>query len=539
MTDLFTCNCFLFITDKSYSPHPFCLFVYYIPEGFIPKVMPHGSSKSESPFFGTLPSTSKAIKEKCSSLGPKAVVASVEESAGGILNATYPGELPRSDLQVSNYKCRVSINTDSKISTYSKGNEPYAVMLQAHLEDKDKKFIQDVKVFPEPAIVLATDQQLFDDERLCCSPSEFSILTVDPTFTLGDFDVTPTTYRNLLLQCKRTKKCPVMLGPTLIHYKKTFSTCLFFASCMISLNKNLKTLRAFGADGEVPLADAFSHEFKEAIRLTCFNHVRQNIKDEMRRLSIPEERQTVILNDIFGKQIGSTLLTGLVDSKSVATYEQKVVYLMEKWSLYDDTDQDSFAKFCSWFDVYKKEILRDTMLLPVRERAGLGSPPEPFYNNASECINNVIKVKVDYKKNELPMFITKVLDLIGEQQQEVEKAILGSGKYGLRCSSLEVSQSKWYTLSCEMRKKHIKKLNTVPITCLFEGRSSFQASSETISHLEGSSGVEKHTTTTAVCNQWTGPLDWTTGLNYWTGSFFILHCHTSMYFCWLHINVYT
>ena len=46
-----------------------------------------------------------------------------------------------------------------------------------------------------------------------------------------------------------------------------------------------------------------------------------------------------------------------------------------------------------------------------------------------------------------------------------------------------------------MGKKHIKKLNTVPITCLFEG-SSFQASSETISHLEGSTGVEEHTTTT-------------------------------------------
>ena len=129
-----------------------------------------------------------------------------------------------------------------------------------------------------------------------------------------------------------------MLGPTLIHYKKTFSTYLFFASCVISLNNYLKASHAFGADGEVPLADAFSHKFKEAIKLTCFNHMRQNIKDKMRRLAIPEERQSVILNDIFGKQIGSTLLTGLVDSKSVATYEQKVVYLMEKWSLYDDTD---------------------------------------------------------------------------------------------------------------------------------------------------------------------------------------------------------
>ena len=103
--------------------------------------MPHGNSKSESPLFGTLPSTFKANKEKCSFLGPKAVVASVGESVGVLLNATYPGELPRSELQMSNYKRRMSINTDSKVSTYSKGNELYAVMLQAHLEDKDKKFI--------------------------------------------------------------------------------------------------------------------------------------------------------------------------------------------------------------------------------------------------------------------------------------------------------------------------------------------------------------------------------------------------------------
>jgi len=377
-------------------------------------------------------------------------------------------------------------------------------MLQAHLEDKDKKFIRDVKVFPEPAVVLATDQQLFDIEHFCCNPTKFSILTVDPTFTLGDFDVTPTTYRNLLLQCKRTKKPPVMLGPTLIHYRKTFSTYLFFASCMISLNKNFKGICAFGADGEAPLADAFAHEFKEAVRLTCFNHVRRNIKDEMHRLGIPEELQIEVLNDIFGKRIGSTLLTGLVDSQNVEAYEEKVAYLMEKWSLNDDADQDSFAKFCSWFYVYKKEMIRDTMLLPVHEQAGLGSPPEPFYNNASECINNVIKVKVDYKKNELPVFISKVLDLIREQQQEAEKAVLSSGKYSLCCSNLEVPESKWYTMSREMRKQHINKFNKVSITCLFKeplttvkgSKNSLQSSSKALSYSDGSSGVELHANTT-------------------------------------------
>ena len=45
------------------------------------------------------------------------------------------------------------------------------------------------------------------------------------------------------------------------------------------------------------------------------------------------------------------------------------------------------------------------MLSPVREEAGLGSPPEPFYTNSSKCINNVLKVKVDYERTELSLFV--------------------------------------------------------------------------------------------------------------------------------------
>ena len=67
--------------------------VYYIPEGFVPKVLLHKNSKSEKPFFGTLPNTSEVITEKCSHLGPKSVVSSVEQSVGGIMNAKYSGEL--------------------------------------------------------------------------------------------------------------------------------------------------------------------------------------------------------------------------------------------------------------------------------------------------------------------------------------------------------------------------------------------------------------------------------------------------------------
>ena len=82
----------------------------------------------------------------------------------------------------------------------------YTVMLTAHLQDGKEKFIGDVKAYPEPVIILASDQQLRDLERFGCDPFEFSALTT------GDFDVTPTTYRHLLLHSKAHQQATGMFG---------------------------------------------------------------------------------------------------------------------------------------------------------------------------------------------------------------------------------------------------------------------------------------------------------------------------------------
>ena len=332
--------------------------MYYIPSGFSPVVVSHGNSKTAQPYFPTLPSTTLDIKKKCVSSGPKEVASNIENSAGGILEATYPGQLPRNEQQISNFKRHTPVSTGQKLSCQSKSNELYSIMLQAHLEEGSKKFIRDVKAYPEPAIVLASEQQLLDLERFCCDSSHYSILTVDPTFSLGDFDVTPTTYRHLLLCSKRTCKPPVMLGPTMIHYRKNFSTYKFLASCMVAQNRNLVRLRAFGTDGEKPLIDAFLHEFKFAVHLTCFNHVRRNIKDKLRDVKIPDDVQTEILNDIFGRKVGSTQLTGLVDSVSRYSFEEKLGTLISKWKLKDmDGDDGPVSLFCSWFHANKEEVV--------------------------------------------------------------------------------------------------------------------------------------------------------------------------------------
>ena len=460
-----------FFSDESYNPHPLCLVVYYIPSGYSPIIASHGNSKSTQPYFLTLPSTTMDIKKKCVSSGPKEVVSNIESSAGSILDATYPGQLPRNEQQISNFKRRTPVSTGQKLSCQGKSNELYSIMLQAQLEEGSEKFIRDVKAYPKPAIVLASEQQLLDLEHFCCNAAHYSILTVDPTFSLGDFDVTPTTYRHLLLCSKRTSKPPVILGPTMIHYRKNFGTYKFLASCMIAQNRSLVALQAFGTDGEKPLFDAFLHEFKFAVHLTCFNDVRRNIKERLHDLNLPDAVQTEILNDIFRRKVGSTQLMGLVNQSS---FEEKFGTLISKWKQNDTSDYGPVSLFCAWFRTNKEEvIIRATMLLPVRKEAGLGSPPEPFYTNSSECINNVLKVKVDYKRTELTLFVDKLRQLVQDQQREVEKAIIGCGKYCLQSqySNLGVHQGQWFTMNKEQRKRCLRKFNVMPVTSIDHGPS--------------------------------------------------------------------
>ena len=81
-------------------------------------------------------------------------------------------------------------------------NELFVVMQRAYAQDPMNKFIRDIKTAPE-LIIIANDQQLTDLVRFCTSSVEFGVLTVDPTFCLGDFDVTPIIYRHLLLETRR------------------------------------------------------------------------------------------------------------------------------------------------------------------------------------------------------------------------------------------------------------------------------------------------------------------------------------------------
>ena len=59
--------------------------------------------------------------------------------------------------------------------------------------------------------------------------------------------------------------------------------------------------------------------------------------------------------------------------------------LKEKW------DKEA-PGFFDWFSENKIMTVESCMLKPVREFAGLGSPPDPFYTNDVESANRIIKI---------------------------------------------------------------------------------------------------------------------------------------------------
>ena len=435
-----------------------------MPKGFIPELHPHGNDKTgKKPFFPTLPSTKKDIESEPGSHGPKRVLATVSQKLGGIQHALSPCELPRNERQV------MYIHSKTKSSSHGGVNDPcadqvFAMMQSAKVSDGLGHFVRETRPSPEPAFVLARDRQLDDLVRFCAIPESFSVLTVDPTFNLGEFDVTPTTYRHGLLISPRFGKSPIMIGPIMIHYRKTFHTYLFFASTLVGLRRELAGLRAFGTDGEKALVDAFLHEFHYASHLTCFIHCRRNIKSQLQALAYPECAIKEVLDDIFGCQTGNVFSEGLVDSANEEEFSHKLIAMEARWNQFEK-EHGTQPGFFDWFARNKATTITQTMLKPVREEAGLGSPPEPFTTNASEAVNALIKSHVSYKQSQLIELTDKLKEVVDEQEKEVERAVIGRGKYRFKeeYQYLQVAEDKWFKMTPDQRQTHLKKVSAMHV----------------------------------------------------------------------------
>lgn len=117
--------------------------------------------------------------------------------------------------------------------------------------------------------------------------------------------------------------------------------------------------------------------------------------------------------------------------------------------------------FHTWFMKHKAEIFCDHTLRPLREDVGLGSPLRPFYTNDNKSVNALLKECVAFKKQQWPMFNSKVKKYVDDLLNEMEKAIIGCGQYRLKpqYKHLGIPEETWFKMNAEQRLRHIKKFN--------------------------------------------------------------------------------
>jgi hypothetical protein len=220
------------------------------------------------------------------------------------------------------------------MSGKGRNSDPWYLLLndsKFQARDESTAFIRDVQVGAEPFCVVASKRQLNDIKRFCCNPIEYRPFTVDPTFNLGPYNVTPISYQNLLVTGKEGGH-PTMIGPVLLHEKKTKTTYSMFAGTIKSLEPDLTNLLAFGTDDETALVEGFNQHFERATHLLCEIHLKKNIETKLTSMNITGETKQSIISDIFGRKVQDAFESGMSDAKDPEEFFVMLDSALAKWA---------------------------------------------------------------------------------------------------------------------------------------------------------------------------------------------------------------
>ena len=415
----------------------------------------HGSSRNASkPYIRTQKSTITTLKEAVSTSQPRVAFDRVAEELGGMSCGSSSGSWPKDVKQAYNLKSR----TGCKPLNVAVTSDPYlALVMQCKEDAKDQKtaYIRQVTCAPEPVVILTTDEQIDNLVKFCTNSVHFGVFAVDPTFDLGSFSVTTTTYENLHLISRRGGVHPVMIGPMLIHQKKEATTYSVLVDYLPKSRPELRNLRVLGTDGELALSSPFLQKCSELIHLLCFIHFKNNIVNNLKSIGVDECNRKCIVADLFGQQQGTRFEEGIVDSDDEEEFRTRLTSLKTVWL--QRLGLKGF-KFHQWFVMHKADLMEKKMLKPVRRRAGLGQPPKPYYTNRVECANSLLSSETGHKELPVNEFVAAIRALTERQARNVRWAIINKGPYRLHpgLSHLELLEETWFQMGNEEKESYVK-----------------------------------------------------------------------------------
>ena len=172
------------------------------------EVQKHRNSRltNPKPFNPVKKSMLAAMEDSIKMKGSQGVYSDLRKKAGGVLGASSVSDLPHGKHKIYNAKSRLS-------SSFAQDD---VKDLLKYTRDKEDLILHHSD-FPEDRWVLGTNSMCSDLAKFTSSEVISHPFSVDPTFQMGQFEVTPVVFKNLLLKSKRTDESPVFLGPTMIH----------------------------------------------------------------------------------------------------------------------------------------------------------------------------------------------------------------------------------------------------------------------------------------------------------------------------------
>ena len=193
--------------------------------------------------------------------------------------------------------------------------------------------------------------------------------------------------------------------------------------------------------------------------------MKKSVENRLVEMGITGKIKDDIVADIFGRQVGEVHESGLSDAESQESFRKQMEMVKENWSkchLYG-------PKFFQWFVKNKEKKMLNHVIVPVRQRAGLGCPPSKFTTNRSERTNGVIQdfIRQRYGLRHVNVFsfCVALQDLIDMQDKEVELAVVGKGEYRIcpAYQNLQVTPAQWVRMTEKQQKQALQKIHTTGV----------------------------------------------------------------------------
>ena len=226
--------------------------------------------------------------------------------------------------------------------------------------------------------------------------------------------MTPVVFLHKAFVYKCTGNPSVFLGPVLTCQRmNTEAYSFFFAYQLQILFSSLRHIKAFGTDGEKALVNAIENAYPNAIHLGCFKHFYDNVECKLKSLNFDGTTCEEILADIFGTTDSEHTQLGLVGATDSDDFASKLIAMQYHWNQLESSGKQVVPsqvgscdpEFYDWFISEESSVVRNHMIQSVKSGAKLGEPPVKFYTNASESINNVLKIKIDRTSQSLTEFL--------------------------------------------------------------------------------------------------------------------------------------